>query len=170
MQEVTRVVHSSCTVKQGETLHTAPKMWEYWINKALVSNCKKYTSLDSGSKTWRLFQKLKTDQFSKDINKKIKSTRFKTHKRKLHKDLSIFIKTMRDEIAICNEQRNQYLDFRKVNSKKSFSCLLRTKIPSNMPVTCRGQLMTEHTREEHLGLAEFTLQVQQASCEEKIMI
>lgn len=47
-----------------------------------------------------------------------------------------------------------------VNSKKLFSCLLRTKIPSNMLVTCRGQLRTEHTREEeHPSLGELALQV-----------
>lgn len=54
----------------------------------------------------------------------------------------------------------QYLDFRIVNSKKLFSWLFRTKIHSNMPVTCRGQLRTEHTgEEEHLSLGELTLQV-----------
>lgn len=45
-----------------------------------------------------------------------------------------------------------------MNRKKLFSCLLRTKIPSNMLVTCRGQLRTEHTREEHRSLGELTLQ------------
>lgn len=53
-----------------------------------------------------------------------------------------------------------YLDFRMVNSKKLFSCLLTTEISSNMLVTCRGHLRTEHTRkEEHLSLGELTFQV-----------
>lgn len=92
-------------MKQGETLHIVQKMWEYWMNKTLVSNCKKEKVYKSGQQLKNMASVLETqntDQFSKDTNKKIKSTRFKTHKRMLCKDVSIFSKTVRDETAIFN--------------------------------------------------------------------
>jgi len=80
MQKVTRVVLSKCGVKKGETLHIVQKMWEYWMNTTLASNCKKEKVYKFGQQLQNMAPVLEpqnTDQFSKHTNKKIKSTRFK---------------------------------------------------------------------------------------------